>query len=90
MTPTKSELGLTDELAAVPIRIRGEMWTLESVARYLYHARRSVDAAPQEVLGLAAALAQLRDDAEYVGDTELIGAVDALEESAQTVLIQTE
>lgn len=79
VTPSKSELGLTDELAAVPIHAGDDVLTLEDAARYLYHARRSDDADPRKALALAAELARLRNGTEQVGDLELRGAAKALE-----------
>jgi hypothetical protein len=90
VTPSKSELGLTDELAAVLIHAGDDVLTLEDAARHLYHARRSDDADPRKALALAAELARLRNDAEQVEDTELEGAAQALEESARAVFMRAE
>ncbi|WP_166377241.1 hypothetical protein [Halorubrum sp. BOL3-1] len=44
----------------------------------------------RKALKLAAELARLRNDAKQVGDSELEGAAQALEESARAVFIQAE
>ena len=61
------------------------MWTILEVARYLHNARRDDDPNRRKALGLAAELARLRREARDVGDSELVGAADALEKSAREV-----
>ena len=82
---TREQLGLTEEQATTPIHVDGELWTLLEAARYLHDARRGDDPNRRKALGLAAELARLRREARDVGDTELVGAADALEKSAREV-----
>jgi len=90
MVRSPQQLGMCNELAAVPLHVGGELWTLHEAANHLYHVRRDPEADPQRAAMLAAELARLRGDAEDVGDTELAGAADALEDSARSVLEQTD
>lgn len=89
MSQTAHQLGLTEELVAVPINVDGEMWTLLETARYLYEARRSNDTNPQQTLLIAVELNRVCEEAEEIGDTDLVGATEALEESARETFIQT-
>jgi len=82
---TREQLGLTEEQAQTPIHTDGELWTLLEVARYLHNARRGDDPNRRKALALAAELARLRREARDVGDTELVGAADALETSAREI-----
>jgi hypothetical protein len=82
---TKEELGLTVEQARTPIHVNGELWTLLEAARYLHDARRDGNPNRKKALGLAAELARLRRESQKIGDTELVGAADALEKSAREV-----
>lgn len=83
-----SQLGLTEEQAATPIHVSGELWTLQETAQYLRNAHQADNPNRKKALGLAAELARLRREAKEVGDTELIGAADALEKSAREVWIE--
>ena len=85
MAQTKEQLGLSEEQATTPIHVNGELWTLLEAARYLRDARRDDDPNRERVLGLAAELARLRRESQDMGDTELVGAADALEKSAREV-----
>lgn len=85
MAQTKEQLGLTEEQATTPIHVNGELWTLLEAARYLRDARRDDDPNRKKALGLAAELARLRRESQEMGDTELVGAADALEKSAREV-----
>jgi len=78
---------LTEEQATTPIHVNGELWTLLEAARYLYDARRGDDLDPQEILLVMVELDRLREEAENVEDTELVGAADALEKSARDVFL---
>jgi hypothetical protein len=82
---TREELGLTEEQAQTPIHAYGEMWTLLEAARYLHHARREDDPNRTKAFALSAELSRLRRESQEVGDSELIGAADALEKSAREV-----
>lgn len=89
---TKAELGFAgkvgEELAAVPIRAPDGLMTLHEVADWLYHARRESNPDERKALFLGAELARLRRESEWVEDTELVGAADALEQSARAVLAE--
>lgn len=85
MAQTKEQLGLTEAQATTPIHVNGELWTLLEAARYLRDARRDDDPNRKKTLGLAAELARLRRESQEMGDTELVGAADALEKSAREV-----
>lgn len=89
MAQTRDQLGLTDELAKVPIHVDEEIWTLLETARYLYKARRRDTDKPRLALELSAELARLRREAQDVGDPELVGAADALEKSARSLWTET-
>ena len=80
-----SQLGLTEQQARTPIHVNGELWTLRETAQYLHDKRRADNPNRQKALGLAAELARLRREAKEVGDSELVGAADALEKSARKV-----
>jgi hypothetical protein len=82
---SKTILGLTEELAAVPIRVGDGMMSLHEAASWLYDARRESNPDEQKAVLLAAELDRLRREAERVGDGELVGAADALEQSARAV-----
>jgi len=82
---TRNQLGLTEEQAQTPIHVNGELWTLLEAARYLHDARRDDDPNRKKALGLAAELARLRRESQDMGDTELVGAADALEKSAREI-----
>lgn len=86
MTRTREQLGLTAEQATTPIHVNGELWTLLKAARYLYSAHRDDDPNRKKVLGLATELARLRRESQEMEDMELIGAADALEQSAREIL----
>ena len=83
MVRTREQLGLTEEQSQTPIHVNGEVWTVLEAARYLYNARRDDNPNRTKALGLAAELARLRREAQEVGDSELVGAADALEKSAR-------
>ncbi|MDB2294329.1 hypothetical protein PM085_19135 [Halorubrum ezzemoulense] len=85
MAQTKEDLGLTEEQATTPIHVNGELWTLLEAARYLHDARRDDNPNRKKALELAAELARLRQESQDMGDTELVGAADALEKSAREV-----
>jgi len=82
---TREQLGLTEKQAQTPIRVNGERWTLLEAARYLHDARRDSNPNRKKALGLAAELARLRREARDTGDTDLVGATDALEKSAREI-----
>jgi len=82
---TRQELGLTTEQAETPIHVNGEMWTLLDAARYLHDAHRSDNPDQLVVFILGTELTRLRQEAKTVGDSELIGAADALEKSAREI-----
>ena len=81
----KEQLGLSEEQATTPIHVNGELWTLLETARYLRDARRDDNPNRKKALELAAELARLRRESQDMGDTELVGAADALEKSAREV-----
>ena len=85
MDHTTGQLGLTEEQATTPIHVNGELWTLLEAARYLHDARRDGNPNRKRVLELAAELARLRRESQEMGDTELVGATDALEKSAREI-----
>ena len=87
MAHTIEQFGLTEEQATTPIHVNRELWTLLEAARYLYDARRGDDLNPQEMLLVMVELDRLREEAENVEDTELVGAADALEKSARDVFL---
>jgi len=85
MVHTREQLGLTEEQATTPIHVNGEIWTLLEAARYLYDARRDDDPNRKKALELAAEMARLRRGSQERGNTELVGAADALEKSAREI-----
>lgn len=89
MVQSNGELGLTEELAATPIHVDGEMWSLLEAARYLRNAHTEDNPNRKQALGLSVELARLRREAQAVEDTELLGAADALEKSAREVWSET-
>jgi len=85
---TREELGLTETQAPIPIRAYGRMWTMLEVARYLYNALRDDDPNLTKVVALWAELERLCQEAQDVGDMEILGAADALKWSAREIFVE--
>lgn len=85
MVRTIKQLGLTEELAATPVHVDGEMWTVLEAARYIYRAHRDDNPNIKTVMLLAAGLDRLQQKAENIEDTKLIQTADALKKEALTI-----
>jgi hypothetical protein len=54
-------------------------------AEFLYQQRRTENPDREKIAAIRDELARLREDALKIGDRQLIGAADALHESATTI-----